>query len=159
MGHGGVSITLCHVQAVLCRPSCKMVWMCSPLDACLGDVRSLACVSGVKVGASSQCPLGPEEPVCRLVLYVHAQLPGLWLLNFNEPQLSFWPRLFKVSGDERKEGVLETDGFSFFPSVSTPGGATWSPGCGRHDSRSLAVSRELGPRLGHSSLFLRDQRP
>lgn len=61
MGHGGVSITLCNVQAVSCRPGCKMVWMCSPLDACLGDVRNLACVSGVKVGASSQCPPGARR--------------------------------------------------------------------------------------------------
>lgn len=54
---------------------------------------------------------------------LHAQLPRLWLLNFNEPepQLSFQSRVFKVSGDERKEGVLETDGFYFFPCIPTPG--------------------------------------
>lgn len=61
---------------------------------------------------------------CRLALCLHDQLPRLWLLNFNEPQISFQPRVFKVSGDERKEAVLETDGFSFFPCVSVPGRAT-----------------------------------
>lgn len=31
-----------------------------------------------------------------------AWLPSLQPLNFNEPQLSFQPRVFKLSGDERK---------------------------------------------------------
>lgn len=34
MGLGSFSITLCNV---LCRLGCEMVWMCSPLAACLGD--------------------------------------------------------------------------------------------------------------------------
>lgn len=76
-------------------------------------------------------PLGPEEPlVPRLALCLHTQLPRFWLLNFNELQLSFQPRVFKVSGGERKEGVLETDGFSFFLCISTPGWAPWNQGCG-----------------------------
>lgn len=92
----------------------------APLLPALG-MRNL--VSEMKVGV----PQGPEEPsVPGLALYVHAHLPRLWLLNFNEPQLSFQPRVFKVSGDERKEGVLETDGFSFFscsPCLAGPPGA------------------------------------
>ena len=95
----------------------------------------------------------------RLALCLHDQLPSPWLLNFNEPQLSFQPRVFKVSGDERKEAVLETDGFSFFPCVSVPGRGTWSQGCGCHDPGGLALFRDLGPQLDLSSLLMRDQQP
>lgn len=114
------------------------------------------------MGGFSPCPstLGLEEPSApRLALFLHDQVPRLWLLNFNEPQLSFQPRVFKVSRDERKEAVLETDGFSFFPCVSMPGWATWSQGCGCHDPGGLVLFRVLGPELGRSGLFMRGQRP
>lgn len=112
-------------------------------------------------GAFSPCPHWAQKSpqARRLALCLHDQLPRLWLLNFNEPQISFQPRVFKVSGDERKEAVLETDGFSFFPCVSVPGRATWSQGCGCRDTRGLALLRDLGPQLDISSLLMRGQQP